>query len=121
MMLMGVEAKVSLSALIDVAEGMVQSMALPFAKSHGPLITTYLTAAKHWCKVEQANGKVLQGVDAAVHMMQSLMKADAKAKPDGKLVMMVAPCLQLLDVDLQKHLGSLLRNWPMLAPLPPSA
>ena len=104
MMLMGVEAKVSLSAVIDVAEGMVQSMPLPFGRSHGPLITSYLTAAKNWCDFEEAPGKMVFGSDAAKLIMQLILKSGDKAKPDPKLIMKVAPFIQLLEPDHQKLL-----------------
>ena len=120
MMLMGVEAKVSLSAVIDVAESAVQSMALPFGRKHGPLISNYLASAKNWCTVDKGSGNILFGIEAAKDMMISIIKGSGGVKGEGtadsKVVMALAPYVQLLDDEQQKLLRKQIEKLADAAP-----
>ena len=92
-------SKIALSAAVDMLESLLQSMALPYHKKHGPLLTSLLNGAKFWMTYTTggAQPKTLFGEAAAKNRYIAIEKAGNGRKPAD--IMILAPFLHLLQPE----------------------
>ena len=106
MMLCSFACKVAFIACVECTEQATQCLELPFAGSHGTLVNGFLTAAKFWCTA-QHEGKEVAG-EPALKVMFAAVKSLQTGGDQGKLLMRIAPFVQLLDPDQRKHVRMLI-------------
>ena len=68
MLMMGLEAQMTMQALVDIAEMLVHRLPLPFGRKNGPLLTCFLNTAKCWCIARPTANKIIIGVEASTFL-----------------------------------------------------
>ena len=106
MMLCSFSCRVAFIACVEVTEQACQQIEMPFASSHGCLVTGFLSSAKHWCVAEH-NKKQVTG-QLAVQALYSECAEVLVAAGKEKIIMKLAPFLQLLAVTERQKIRQLI-------------